>query len=144
MFPDEPEGHNYEELRQHIGAASALGSAIEIKLKNGKTIKAFVNNSQDNLPEYLKLFLPKNEVEKDIIKIKTHDIIWFKLLRYGRTESFIDKNGVPTAKLPILIINARKLKGNGKIINPGITSIRSEEIDFKGEILSYENNKNEK
>lgn len=137
MFIDDPDGHSFSDLNQYLGAASALGTAIDIKLSDGNLISAYLNHSQKSLPKFVELFEPiGNGVEKKITKIAANEIIWFKLKRHGKTESYIDDEGVPMAKLPIIAIAAKKIVGNGKIINPGVTSIYGENIDFSGEITS--------
>lgn len=137
MFPDEPEGKSFDDLNQYLGAACPMGTGIDIKTKSGKIFSAFVNHSQESLPKFLEIFTPKGVgIEKDIAKIAVNDIIWFKLKRNGKSESYIDKNGIPTAKLPLVVVAARKVVGDGKIINSGPVSIYAEEIDFSGEITS--------
>ncbi|QQS43436.1 hypothetical protein IPM65_04765 [Candidatus Roizmanbacteria bacterium] len=142
MFIDEPEGFSFSDLNEYLGAASALGTAINIKLSNGKSLSGYLNHSQESLPDYIELFDPiGNGVDMEITKVLSNQIIWFKLKRYGRTESYINDAGVPEAKLPIVVIMAKKIKGSGMIINPGITSIYGEKIDFSGEIKSKNKNK---
>lgn len=137
MFIDEPEGNSFTDLNQYLGAASAIGNGIDIKLKDGTKISAYLNHSQSNLPDFVEVFMPKRDgTEKKITKVPAQDIVWFKLKSDGRTESYIDANGVPTAKLPIIMIGGRKVTGNGRIINSGVTAIQGEEIDFSGEITS--------
>ena len=139
MFIDEPEGNSFSDLNQYLGAASALGTAIDIKIPDKELISGYLNHSQKSLPEFIEIFTPTEDgVKKNIAKISVNDILWFKLKRHGKTESFIDEDGVPMAKLPIIAIASKKFSGNGKIINPGVTSIFGEEIDFSGEITSGE------
>ncbi len=142
MFPDEPEGNSFSDLSQYLGAAAPMGTAIEIKLIDGKAINAYINHSQESLPGFLEIFVPKkNGVDKDITKVPVDHITWFRLKKYGKTESYLDKDGVPMAKLPIIAITTKRLTGNGKIINPGVTSIYGDEIDFSGEITPSEEEK---
>lgn len=143
MFIHEPESHSFSDLNQYLGAASALGTAIDIKLSNGRSASGYLNHSQKSLPDFVELFKPTEDgVEKKITKISADEITWFKLKRSKRTESYIDDEGVPMAKLPIIAIAAKKIKGNGKIINSGVTSIYGEEIDFSGEITSTDKENN--
>jgi len=137
MFIDEPEGNSFSDLNQYLGAASALGTAIDIRTPNNELVSGYLNHSQESLPIFIEIFTSiEDGVGKNIIKISADDILWFKLKRHGKTESYIDEDGVPMAKLPIIVIAAKKFAGSGKIINPGVTSIYSEEIDFSGKITS--------
>ena len=136
MFIDEPEGNSLADLNQHLGAASAMGTGISIRLKDGTEIDTYLNHYQSSLPIFLETFTSKkNGIDKIIKKIKTSDIVWFKLRRHGRTEGYIDKDGIPTAN-PLIVLIAKEIKGNGKIINPGTTAIYGEKINFTGEITS--------
>jgi hypothetical protein len=142
MFVDEPEGNSFSDLNQYIGAASALGTAIDIKTHDRELVSGYLNHSQESLPKFIEIFIPTEDgVGKNITKISVSNILWFKLKRYGKTESYIDQDGVPMAKLPIIGIAAKKFTGNGKIISPGVTSIYSEEINFAGEITSSKDEK---
>jgi len=137
MFIDEPEGNSFSDLRQYLGAASALGTAIDIRTLDEDLVTGYLNHSQESLPNFIEIFTPtEDDVGKNITKISASDILWFKLKRHGKTEGYIDDEGIPMAKLPIIIIAAKKITGNGRIINPGVTSIYGEEIDFSGEITS--------
>lgn len=137
MFIDEPESNSFSDLNQYLGAASALGTAIDIKTLDSGLVSGYLNHSQESLPKFIEIFTPTEDgVGKNIRKISVSDIFWFKLKRHGKTESYIDEEGIPMAKLPIIAIAAKKFTGNGEIINPGVTSIYSEEIDFSGEITS--------
>ncbi len=139
MFIDEPEGNGFSELNQYLGAASALGTAIDIKTIDNKSISGYLNHSQESLPNFIEIFVLKEDrVGKKIIKIPVNNIGWFKLKANGITESYIDENGIPMAKLPILSIATKKFAGNGKIINPGVTSIYGEETNFSGKITTKE------
>lgn len=135
MFLDEPEGNSFADLNQYLGAASAMGNGIDIQLEDGTKISAYLNHSQSSLPDFVEVFMPKGDGrEKAITKVPARDIVWFKLRRDGRTESYIDENGIPTAKLPIVMIRAKQITGGGKIKNPGVTSIQGDEIYFPGEL----------
>lgn len=137
MFIDEPEGNSFSDLNRYLGAASALGTAIDVKTPDNELVRGYLNHSQESLPNFIEIFTPTEDgVGKNITKISVSDILWFKLKRHGKIESYIDEVGVPMTKLPIIAIAAKKFTGNGKIINPGVTSIYGEEIDFFGEITS--------
>lgn len=137
MFLDEPEGNSFADLNQYLGAASAIGNGIDIQLRNGTKISAYLNHSQSSLPDSVEIFMPKGDgIDKAITKIPAKDIVWFKLRRDGKTESYTDEDGIPTAKLPILIIRAKQIKGSGKIKNSGVTSVQGDKVDFSGEITS--------
>lgn len=143
MFIDEPEGNSFSDLNQYLGAASALGTAIDIRTPDKELVSGCLNHSQESLPKFVEIFTPTEDgVGKNITKISVNDIVWFKLKRHGKTESYIDEDGVPMAKLPIIAIAAKKFTGNGRIINPGVTSIYGEKIDFSGKITSGEEETN--
>jgi len=137
MFINEPEGNSFSDLNQYLAVAVAHGTAIDIKTSKGKIVKGFINHSQKSLPDYLEVFTStKDGVGKNITKISVNDITWFKLRRHGLGESFIGKDGVPMAKMPIIVLASKKINAGGKIINPGVTSIHGEEVDVSGEITS--------
>jgi hypothetical protein len=143
MFFNEPEGNSFSDLNQYLGAASALGTAIDIKTPDGKLTSGYLNHSQKSLPNFIEIFTStKNGVGKNITRISVNEIAWFKLKRHGKIESHIDEDGVLMAKLPIVAIAAKKITGNGKIVNPGVTSIYGEEINFSGKFISGETEEN--
>src|SRR6266700_2425115 len=128
MFPDEPEGQSFEELRQFLGSASALGTAIVIKTAAGDIIDAFVHFSQGSLPHAIELFHPKVPVGEKVFTVPTSDIVWFKLKRYGRSPAYLNEQGIPTAVMPLVAIAAREIGGGGTIKNPGVTSVQADTI----------------
>ena len=132
MLLDEPEGKSFEDLRQFLGSASALGTAINIQTNKGDIIEAFLYYTQNKLPKYLQLFHPIQPVGEDMFTVSTEEITWFKLKRNGKSPSYIYAQGTPTAVMPIIILASKEIKGAGKVINPGVTSIQAETI--KGDI----------
>ena len=138
MFLDEPEGKTLDELLEFLGSAAVMGTAISLRLKSGNEIDANLYYSQESIPTYLELFHPKQPIGEDRFKVATKEIVCFKLRRHGRSPVTLDKNGVPIAVMPIMILAAREVVLNGKIINPGVTAIHTEKMSGKGEIISYD------
>jgi hypothetical protein len=138
MFLDEPEGNSFRDLQQYLGFCCALGTAISVKLADGKQINANIYWEQTRLPDEVALFKKNEKWEEEVFYIQSKQIMWFKLGRSGIGRADVDENGDP--KLLILIMG-KEIKGNGKIINSGTTAIFADNMDFEGIITDKETDK---